>query len=113
MLVNPQVKILQLEKSRTQVCVQERRGNYYNNVEGLIWKMKRIDIHWNKIEFPACICKEAESDSSEKDGRALLAAFNCFPSSTLHEYSISPKSREWIRYTHSVGKSFPVKSPPC
>lgn len=75
--------------------------------------MKHIDIYWNKIDFPAYIFKEAEWDSLEKDGRTLLAAFNCFPSSTLHEYSISSKSREWIRYTHSVEKSFPVKSPPC
>lgn len=34
------------------------------------------------------------------------------PRSTLHEYSISSQSRQWIQYTHSVEKSFPVKSPP-
>lgn len=45
--------------------------------------MKYIHVHWGKIEFLACISKETEWDSYEKDGRTLLAAFNCFPSSHI------------------------------
>lgn len=86
--------------THTSLCAG-KEGNYYN----LIRQMRDIDIHWSKIEFPACISKEAEWD--------FLQMSIAFQAPTLHEYSISSKSREWIRYTHSVEKSFPVKSPPC
>lgn len=76
------------KKSRAQVCAQEKRRETITPRGGLKFGgMKHIDVQWNKIELPAC--KEAESDPLEEEGRTLLAALNCFPSSTLHEYSIS------------------------
>lgn len=40
--------------------------------EGLIWKTKNIDIHWNITGFLACICKDVQLDSLKKDGRTFL-----------------------------------------